>query len=55
MNLGKNFLRRTIEVVAKGHPGSFVSLSGIEYDMYHRGGARFLDKEKVETPTNMFP
>ena len=47
LNYGKNFRRDTIEIVAKGEPGGFVTVNGMDWDLYTRASFPFLNREWV--------
>ena len=47
MNYGKDFSRDTIELIARGDPGSYVTTSGADHELYRRGAATFLTEQDV--------
>ena len=47
VNMGKDFSRDTIEVTGTTDPGGYIAFSGIDYDLYSRGGNIFLTEEMV--------
>ncbi|CAD5111927.1 DgyrCDS1188 [Dimorphilus gyrociliatus] len=47
INQGKDFSRDTIEVTGITDPGSFIAFSGIDYDMWSKGGNIFLTESEI--------
>ena len=49
--MGKDFSRDSIEVTGTTDPGGYIAFSGIDYDLYSRGGNIFLTEEMVRHVT----
>lgn len=47
LNQGKDFSRDTVEVTGITDPGSFIAFSGIDYDMWSRGGNIYLTEAEI--------
>ena len=45
--MGKDFSRNSVEITGMTTPGGYIAFSGIDYDLYSRGGSVFLTEEQV--------
>ena len=47
VNMGKDLSRDTVEVTGITDPGSFISFSGNDYELYSQGGDTFITENQV--------
>ena len=52
--MGKDFSRNSVEITGMTTPGGYIAFSGIDYDLYSRGGSVFLTEEQVITKFPLF-
>lgn len=53
VNMGKDFSRDRIEVTGTTDRGAYIAFSGIDYDLYSKGGNVFLTEEMVSHVTSV--